>query len=214
MSPRRSVYLKTQNHHVVSRLIFSLTPLQRRIRWTTNFRLYSSMTFQQFQQFKQLCRTSACDQALLLQFHGHYLRPLSRSILSYCTRNFEWESLGSKGNHLCVTCWSVCDQDQNFWSAKSLITWSTLLKWMISWFYGVKGQIAAQYSWSFDFRSLEVTLIPWSALKRLWSLDSILITVANASTQDIQVTTSLLMYSLFYVYIIVFKTLCIAQTLV
>ena len=202
MSPRRSVYLKTQNHHVVSRLIFSLTPLQRRIRWTTNFRLYSSMTFQ---QFKQLCRTSACDQALLLQFHGHYLWPLSRLILSYCTRNFEWESLGSKGNHLCVTCWSVCDQDQDFWSAKS--TWSTLLKRMISWFYGVKGQIAACILDPLIFAV-------WSALKRLWSLDSILITVANASTQDIQVTTSLLMYSLFCVYIIVFKTLCIAQTLV
>ena len=162
MSPRRSVYLKTQNHHVVSRLIFSLTPLQRRIRWTTNFRLYSSMTFQ---QFKQLCRTSACDQALLLQFHGHYLWPLSRSILSYCTRNFEWESLGSKGNHLCVACWSVCNQDQDFWSAKSvldhLINPSKVDDLLI-----LRGQRSdcSLYSWSFDFCSLispQKALIAW-----------------------------------------------------
>ena len=142
MSPRRSVYLKTQNHHVVSRLIFSLTPLQRRIRWTTNFRLYSSVTFQ---QFKQLCRTSACDQVLLLQFHGHYLGPLSQS--SPTAPEILSGSLSDQKEITCVSPVEVFATRIKIFDQQKvcLITWSTLLKRMISWFYGVKGQIAAPY---------------------------------------------------------------------
>ena len=54
-----------------------------------------------------------------------------------------------------------------------LIAWSSLLNLLIL-FLRVKGQIKAVHSWSFDFYILEVTLIPWSALKKGW-LDSILI---------------------------------------
>lgn len=42
--------------------------------------------------------------------------------------------------------------------------WSLDLLW-------VKGQIGAMHSWAFDFRSLEVTLILWSALKKGFELN-------------------------------------------
>ena len=46
-----------------------------------------------------------------------------------------------------------------------LIAWSSHLNLLIL-FLRVKGQIKAVHSWSFDFYILEVTLIPWSALKK------------------------------------------------
>ena len=76
---------------------------------------------------------------------------------------------------------SVCGRDQVFWSAKRVLDCS-LLKLLIAWFLKVKGHIAAARSW----------LSPWSLdqpPKGLWSLDSILIPIANASTRDIYVTT-------------------------
>ena len=42
-----------------------------------------------------------------------------------------------------------------------LIVWSSLLKLLIVWFLRVKGQIGVVHSWSFDYHSSEVTLIPW-----------------------------------------------------
>ena len=98
----------------------------------------------------------------------------------------------TRGSHLHVTCRSVCDQDQVYWSAKSVVGH------LIVPFWG---------SWSLDFQGSKVTLqlcvldcwllavwrSPWSLIgppKGLWSLDSILIPVTNASTQDMQVITS------------------------
>ena len=77
------------------------------------------------------------------------------------------ESRKARGSHLYVACWSICNWDQDFWLAKSVLDWlivpSKALDHLI--FLWVKGQIAAVHSWSFDCCSLEVTLIPWSALK-------------------------------------------------
>ena len=66
----------------------------------------------------------------------------------------------NRGYHLHVACWSVCDCDQVFWLAKSV------LDCLITWFLRVKGQIAPMHSWPVDFSSSEVTLIPWSAPKK------------------------------------------------
>ena len=69
--------------------------------------------------------------------------------------------------HLYVVCWNICDQDQDFWLAKSvldrLIISSKALDRFI--FLRVKGRIGTVRSWSFDFRSLEMALISWLALK-------------------------------------------------
>ena len=69
--------------------------------------------------------------------------------------------------------------------------WLSLQKLLLAWFLWVKGRIGTVRSWSFDLRSLDVTLIPSliGSQRGLWSLDSILIPVTNASTQDLYVTT-------------------------
>ena len=42
------------------------------------------------------------------------------------------ESIATRGSHLCVACWSVCDQDQNFWSVKVPFwtSWSLGFQWV------------------------------------------------------------------------------------
>ena len=76
--------------------------------------------------------------------------------------------LRPRGSHLHTPYSSVCNRDQGFWS--TLIAWSFPSdKFWGSWvldFQRVKGQIASVCSWSIDFSSLEVTLIPWLAPKR------------------------------------------------
>jgi len=86
----------------------------------------------------------------------------------------------TRGSHLYVTCWRICDWDQDFWLC--LMAWSSLLKLFTAWLLWVKGRIWAARSWSFHFRSLEVILIPWSALKKgfdrliqFWSLSQTLL---------------------------------------
>ena len=92
----------------------------------------------------------------------------------------------TRGSHILVyvACRSVCNPDQDVWSAKSVLDclivsfWSA---WLLD-FQQIKGQIVAASSWTINFHSLEVTLI--SCPKGLWLLDWILITVAGASTQE------------------------------
>ena len=87
------------------------------------------------------------------------------------------------GSHIYVACWSIYDWDQDIWVAKSVL--HRLIgpsKALIARFLQVKGQIAAAHSWSFDFHSLEVTLILWSALKERFDH---LIFGRDASTRDI-----------------------------
>ena len=52
-----------------------------------------------------------------------------------------------------------------------LIAWSFPSE-VIAWFSRVKGQTAAACPWSVDFSSSEITLIPWSAPKKGFSLFS------------------------------------------
>ena len=63
--------------------------------------------------------------------------------------------------YIYVACWSICDQDQNFWSAKSvldrLISPSEALDSLI--FLRVKVEIVAMHSWSLIFT---VRRSPWS----------------------------------------------------
>ena len=96
-------------------------------------------------------------------------------------------SSSSRGSHLYVTCWSICDQDQDFDHQNvldHLIVPSKALDHLI--FYRSKVELELRVFDPLIF-SLEVTLI--SSQKGLWSLDSILILVTNTSTWDIQETT-------------------------
>ena len=91
----------------------------------------------------------------------------------------------TRGSHLYVACWIICDRDQNVWSAKS-----EALDRLI---FRVKGQIAAACSWSIDFNSLEVTLIPWLAPKKgvdrliqFWSQQQIRVTTNDEKLYELQ----------------------------
>ena len=129
------------------------------------------------------CMTTTFADQCQYPFHGGYWHQHSMSIALAFTCFLTL----TRGSHLYVSCWSVCDRDQNVWSGKSA------LDRLIVPFWG---------SWSLDFSGSKVKLQPrvldplilatwrppWSLdrpRKGLWSLDSILILVANASTRDI-----------------------------
>ena len=97
-----------------------------------------------------------------------------------------------RGSHLYVACWSVSDRDQKFWSAKSvpscLIIPSKALAWLLD-FLGIKSQIGPSV---LDPLIFTIRTLPWfldRLSKGLWSLNSILFPVVNASAWDIQVTS-------------------------
>ena len=140
---------------------------------------------------------STCQECLLkemwLLFHPPFDHELwtrmNLPINPSCKRSTggEWLPLPVQGVVSYVVCWNICDRDQDFWSAKSvldrLIISSKALDRFI--FLRVKGRIGTVRSWSFDFCSSEATLILWSALRKDLIAWFILIPVANASTQDI-----------------------------
>ena len=106
---------------------------------------------------------------------------LRHDLLKRCNESLQQQHYKARGSHLYVACWSNCNRDQGFWSAKSVLDHLIVPFWG-SWlldFQRVKDQIAATHNF----------LICWFYKTGLWSLDSILIPVTNASTQDIQVST-------------------------
>ena len=113
---------------------------------------------------------------------------------------YRWIPWHSRGSHIRVTCRSICDCDHESWSVKIVLDHLIALFWG-SWSLDFKGQniatppeylrkcvdrlilIAQNSSWSLDWLQ-----------KRTWSLDSILIPVANAPTGDTYVTTPWFFY--------------------
>ena len=89
----------------------------------------------------------------------------------------QW-SLFQSNKHLYVACWNICTlvcrllkhlrPGSRFLIGKKC-AWSLdhLFKssWSLHFFLRVKGRIGTVRSWSFDFRSLEMALISWLALK-------------------------------------------------
>ena len=95
------------------------------------------------------------------------------------------------GSHLYVACWSVCDQNQDFWSAKTVLVVLFWSSWLLD-FKQVKGQFAAMCSsrsqsqtqnqpqcgslsvyWKRYARRMrsgdETTMCSWSSVQRLLS---------------------------------------------
>ena len=71
-------------------------------------------------------------------------------------------------SHLYVTCWSVCDRDQNCCLEKNC-AWSlhrSFLKLLISWFLIGQRSNSSHVFWSCDFYGSKATLILWLALKK------------------------------------------------
>ena len=77
-----------------------------------------------------------------------------------CRRGRVWafsvqSVIGLRGSHLCVTSWSVCDQDQDFWPAKSVFNWllgCSLLKLLITWFSMGQRSNCSWVFWFLQFR--------------------------------------------------------------
>ena len=67
--------------------------------------------------------------------------------------------------HLYVACWSICNWDQDFWSAKRVLDRLIWGPWSLDFFMGQRSNCSHMFL-ILDFCSSEVPLIPWSALKK------------------------------------------------
>ena len=71
-------------------------------------------------------------------------------------------SSNTRDSHLHVACRSDWDRDQVFWLVKNVLDHS-LLKYLITWFPWVKGEIAAMHSWLLFFQRRRKDFLIWGA---------------------------------------------------
>ena len=96
----------------------------------------------------------------------------------------------SRDNHLYVACWCICNHDQVFWSAKSVLDHLIVPFWGSSSLDFEGSKVKLQLC-ILDPLILAVPRSPWSLdrpPKRIWSLHSILIPVTNVSTQHVAIS--------------------------
>ena len=111
----------------------------------------------------------------LTNYHYAYFLDGSRLIREFCGFHVTYPTclrsgqrhILARNSYWCVACWSVCEREQDFWSAKSVLDHLIVSFWGF-WlldFQWVKGQTAVVCSWSADFCSSEATLMSWLPLK-------------------------------------------------
>ena len=97
--------------------------------------------------------------------HRIVRHPYLARLYECCTKRWSFpliQSATARGSHLYVTCWSVCNRDQGFWSTESVLDHFIVPSWSLD-FQRSKVKLQPRALDPLIFSSSEVTLMHWLA---------------------------------------------------